>query len=111
MSSGRRFLAYHGQGDAEQDAEDHHLQDLAFRDGFRQVLGKDVQDGFRGGQPLYLERFAAGRRQVYSHACLAEVDGGESDDQRKGGDHLEVDNGLDAHAPHLLSGRSAPRFR
>ena len=77
------LLAHHGQGDAEQDAEHDDLEYLAFRNGFRQVLGEDVQDGFRGRHSLDLERFAAGRRQMYPYAGLAEVDGGEPDEQRR----------------------------
>ena len=43
-------LADHGQGDGENQAEDHDLQHRAVGDRLGDVLGKDVQDGVFGAE-------------------------------------------------------------
>ena len=90
------------QRDCEQDAEHHHLQHLALVHRPGDVLRKNVQEDV-GHRLLGRRRERLRwRRQLHPHACLAEVDRGQADEKRDRGDHLEIDQRLDAHSPDFL---------
>src|ERR1700730_5442291 len=83
----------------EENAEDDDLQDLVFGDGLGDVLGKDVDDELRSAVRGGIERFGrGGGREADALSGAADVDGGEADQQRDGGDDFEVDEGLEAEA-------------
>ncbi len=84
---------------AEENREDGDLQDLAFGDAARDVLGEDVDEevvpvrGRRSGAAA-----APDGSEGEADAGLADVDGEQADGERDGGDGLEVDERFDAHA-------------
>src|SRR4029077_15329841 len=88
---------------SEEDAEDYDLQDLVFGDGLGDVFGEDVDDELRGGVRGGVEGFGGGGgREADTFAGAAYVDGGETDEQRDGGDDFEIDQGLEAEAAYAL---------
>ncbi len=98
------LLGYLSQSDAEQDAEDYHLQYLAFRNRLGDVFRKDMQNDFSRGRARW-SRTCRGRSaclQLYPGTGFADVDGRQSNQQGQGGDNLKINDGLDAHAPDFL---------
>ena len=97
------------QREGEQDRDQQHLQDFAFRKGADKGVGDDVQQvidkahlgGFFGigGDARRIQR---GRVDVHPHAGLPDVDDDQTHDQGDGGHHLEIDQRLDADAADLL---------
>src|SRR5258708_38073346 len=91
------------QGHGEEDAEHHDLQDLAFGDGFGDVLWKNIGDELRGGMRRKIQGFAGGGGgQADAFARAAEVDGGQTDEHGDGGNDFEVHERLDAQAAYSL---------
>src|SRR5216683_1375126 len=91
------------EGHGEEDAEDDDLQDLVLGNGFGDVFGEDVDDELCGSVRGGVERFGSGGgREADAFAGAADVDGGETDEQRDGGDDFEIDQGLEAETADAL---------
>src|SRR6266851_6309817 len=80
------------EGHGEEDAEHYDLQDLVFGDGLGDVFGEDVDDELCGSVRSGVKGFGGGGgREADACAGAADVDGGETDEQRDGGDDFEID--------------------
>ena len=92
---------------AEQDREEQHLQDLAGRERADHGVGNDVQEEVDALLRLGLLGVAGHLGRVRCGAAEArarphQITDNKSDQQRKGGDDLEIEQRLDADAPDLL---------
>ena len=92
---------------AEQDREQQHLQDFALREGADDGVGNDVQEEIDAllGLGLLGEAGDLGRvghRAAKAVARLDHIADEQPDHQRKGRDHFEIDQRLDADAADLL---------
>ena len=104
-----RALAHDGQRESEQDGEQQHLQDVAFREGIdhrvrddvHQEIGHALRFGLAGviGHGFRIER---GGIDVESAAWLHHVPNDQADQQRDGGNHFKIEQRFAAHAAHLL---------
>ena len=103
------FRAEGVQGEAEQDGEQQHLQDLALRERVHHRVGDGVQQEL-GGR-LHLARrgvlrdrlgIQAGGIDVHSRAGLEQVDDDQADDQGQGAHRLEVEQGVAPGLAHRL---------
>jgi hypothetical protein len=98
---GLAAFAHLGEGDAEERREDHHGEDVAFRGMLDQVRREQVE----GDLPARL-RLDHGHRRVGAQvhgqvgAGLQPVGHAQPDEEGQGGDDLEVEQGLGAHAAH-----------
>ena len=113
---GRAVLAEHADGAAEQDRDDQHLQDVAFGEGVDQRRRDQLHDeGHRAALHLadpvvvgcHRRRVQPGRVDVHADAGLEHVGEDDADHQREAGEHLEVDDRLEADAADLLQVASA----
>jgi hypothetical protein len=104
-------LAHVDEGKAEQHRHDQHRHDLALGKVADHVggyhLGQEIDNGHRlcagdeARDRLWIE---ARRVDVQTGACREQVADDQADDQRNGGDHLEIDDGAQtnqAHSPHV----------
>ena len=96
------FVAQQRQGNAKNHAEDHDLKHLALGHRFGDVLRENLQDNVAGFFRLGRRQRRGGGRLRDSDARLGKVDRRQSNEERQRGDHLKIQQGLDAHASDLL---------
>src|SRR6185437_6922213 len=76
---------HEGQADAEQNTENHNLQDLSFSDRLGDVFREDVEDELICRLRGLRSRLLCGlSREMHAHAGLAEIYGDQTDDQSDG---------------------------
>src|SRR5205085_11700868 len=96
------FLADGGEGEREEDAERDDLENVAAHHGVDDAGGESVDDGFDKrfgmGLPDGLDDVGVGSRKSDADAGPGEVDDGQADEQRGGGDDLEINQRFRAHA-------------
>ncbi len=93
-------LAHPGQCDAEENGEDRDLQNLSFRDRFRDIFREDMQQEVvpvrrRNGRERCGGSGRGGNGKTYP--SLRKIDRDETDNQRERGEDFEVDERFDAH--------------
>jgi hypothetical protein len=103
-------LAHAGAGEARQDGDHQHLQQVALGERPEEGLGDQVQQV--GDQPLAVMGLfqvaggdlgiQVGGVDVEAVARLQDVADDQPDHQGQGRDHLEIDQGLDPHPPERL---------
>ena len=100
------LLAHRRQADAEEDREDHDLQDVAARhridDRRRDQRDQHVPSRMRLDALHGLQRVGGHRRRLDAGARLEHVDDAKPEKQRDRGRDLEIDDGLEADAAHRL---------
>ena len=110
-----RFGADGRAGGAEQEGEDHDLERVVARHGVDDAGGKDVlEDRAEGGLSLRYGGFRGAAMNRNAGAGAHQVDGGQPQQQRQGGDNLEIEDGLAAdaaHAFHVAAARDAHHQR
>ena len=86
--------------EAKQNREYRDLQNLIFDDRLREIFGKHMQQ-----EIVPVQRWRSGNRAGAdcgrgsdTDTCPADIDGGETDDDRDGGDDFEVDQALQPDA-------------
>jgi hypothetical protein len=112
LGDGLAALAQHGQRAAEQHGEQQHLQHVALGEGFHHGGGNELhQEVHRAAAGQLVGIAGIGRHgrgvelagvHVHAHAGLEDKGQHQAHAQGDGGQHLEIDQGLDAHAADAL---------
>mmetsp|Transcript_29795 Transcript_29795/g.70911 ORF Transcript_29795/g.70911 Transcript_29795/m.70911 type:complete len:488 (+) Transcript_29795:425-1888(+) len=93
------------QSEAKEQGEEEHLQDFALREGAHHSRRDDIRHKVQGGMTLAFLPIPLSHSWVdlpiHAVAWLHQLRCQQADQQRYGGDHLEVQNGEQSHAPHL----------
>ena len=101
--------AEHLQAEREQDREKQHLQDLALREGADHRVGDDIHQELKRALLLGLRNESLDRPgverfdvDIHADAGLQAIHDQKTDDEGDRGQHLEIDQRLEADAADLL---------
>jgi hypothetical protein len=113
LTSGRPGFAHQRQRAAEQDRDQQHLQHVAAGERAHDRVRNQLEQEVDHARALHLVGgFDVGRHgrgvertriHVHAGAGMEHVGQHHAQRQRDGGDHLEIDHGLDADAPTFFS--------
>ncbi len=102
------YFGNQNESHREEHAEHNNLQHLAFRDGFRNVLRKNIGEELRRGVWRNIQGLRRrGRRQVNAFAGAADMNGRVTDQHRERGNNFKIDERLDAETPDFFQIRVA----
>jgi len=98
-----RFLNLFGhvsESDGKKNGEDCHLEDLVFGDGLGDIFGEDVKEEVGPAESGDVRPDLGGCRSGENEAFAGsgQIDGGDAEKKRNGGDGFEIDQALPADA-------------